>query len=67
MALYWATVFALAPRQVTPVPWLGFGAGPILGYFLVAGSVSRTVAETHGRPNHHLQLTAAEAMMSRRG
>jgi hypothetical protein len=27
--------------QVTPVPLLGFGAGPILGYFLVAGAISR--------------------------
>lgn len=25
VALYWAAVFALAPLQVTPVPWLGFG------------------------------------------
>lgn len=67
VALYWAAVFALAPRQVTPVPWLGFGAGPILGYFLVAGAVSRAVAEPNGRPNHRWQPTAAEAMMSRRG
>ncbi len=49
VALYWAAVFALASRQVTPVPWLGFGAGPILGYFLVAGAVSRTAAEPNGR------------------
>lgn len=40
-AVYFGVVCALAPLQVTPVPWLGFGAGPILGYFLVAGAVSR--------------------------
>lgn len=51
VALYWATVLALAPWQVTPVPWLGFGAGPVLGYFLAAGAVSRTVADMHVRPN----------------
>lgn len=33
-AAYYATLFALAPLQITPVPLLGYGAGPILGYFL---------------------------------
>lgn len=41
VAVYYAALFALAPLQVTPVPLLGFGAGPILGYFLAAGAVSR--------------------------
>jgi hypothetical protein len=36
IAAYYTTLFALAPLQVTPVPLLGFGSGPILGYFLVA-------------------------------
>lgn len=40
VAVYWGALFALAPLQITPVPLLGFGAGPILGYFLVAGAVS---------------------------
>lgn len=41
VAVYYAALFALAPWQITPVPLLGFGAGPILGYFLVAGAVSQ--------------------------
>ena len=41
VAVYYAALFAQAPLQVTPVPLLGFGAGPILGYFLVAGMVWR--------------------------
>jgi len=41
VAVYYAALFAQAPLQVTPVPLVGFGAGPILGYFLVAGMVSR--------------------------
>lgn len=50
VALYWAALFALAPWQVTPVPWLGFGAGPILGFFLVSAAVSGAVADAIGRP-----------------
>lgn len=41
VATYYASLLALAPLQLTPVPLLGFGAGPILGYFLVAGAISR--------------------------
>lgn len=37
VAVYLGSLFALAPFQVTPVPLLGFGSGPVLGYFLVAG------------------------------
>ncbi len=36
IGIYFTTLYALAPLQVTPVPLLGFGASPILGYFLVA-------------------------------
>jgi hypothetical protein len=39
VAAYYATLFALAPLQVTPVPLLGFGAGPILGYFLIQAAI----------------------------
>ena len=35
--LYFGVLYLLAPLQVTPVPLLGFGAGPILGYFIMAG------------------------------
>ncbi len=38
VAAYYATLLALAPLQLTPVPLLGFGAGPIFGYFLVTGA-----------------------------
>jgi hypothetical protein len=40
VAAYYTTLLALAPFQVTPVPLLGFGSGPILGYFLVASLVA---------------------------
>lgn len=53
VAVYYACLFALAPLQVTPVPLLGFGAGPILGYALVAGVVSGARSSSrrmHGRP-----------------
>jgi len=43
VAIYYACLFAMAPLQVTPVPLAGFGAGPILGYMLVAGAISRTI------------------------
>ena len=41
VAMYFATLFLLAPAQATPVPLLGFGAGPILGYFLMVSQVRR--------------------------
>lgn len=44
---YYAALLALAPWQVTPVPLLGFGAGPILGYFLVTGAIARGTAGIH--------------------
>ncbi|HTV00058.1 MAG TPA: hypothetical protein VMF13_05950 [Luteitalea sp.] len=36
VACYYAVLVALAPLEVTPVPILGFGASPILGYVAVA-------------------------------
>jgi hypothetical protein len=45
VALYYACLFAMAPLQVTPIPLLGFGAGPILGYMLVAAVISRAVGD----------------------
>ena len=36
VTFYYAVLYLLAPAQVTPVPLLGFGAGPILGYFVMA-------------------------------
>jgi cell division protein FtsW (lipid II flippase) len=39
VAIYFAVLYLLAPIQVTPVPLLGFGAGPILGYFIIASQV----------------------------
>lgn len=41
VAMYYATILLLAPLQITPVPLLGFGAGPILGYCLAAGFLSQ--------------------------
>jgi hypothetical protein len=54
VAAYYASLLALAPLQVTPVPLLGFGAGPILGYYLVAAAISR-----QGRPS---SLTTDQAL-----
>ncbi len=36
VGLYFAVLLLLAPTQITPVPLLGFGAGPVLGYFIMA-------------------------------
>ena len=41
VALYLAVLYLLAPVQVTPVPMLGFGAGPILGYFIMASQAGQ--------------------------
>jgi hypothetical protein len=41
VAIYYLVLVALVPLAVTPVPLLGFGAGPILGYFLMAAIASR--------------------------
>jgi len=50
VAAYYTTLFALAPFQVTPVPLLGFGFGPILGYFLAASLVARSGARNTANP-----------------
>lgn len=44
VATYFGVLLLLAPTQATPVPLLGFGAGPILGYFLMASQAGRTRA-----------------------
>jgi hypothetical protein len=45
VAVYYGAILAHAPLLVTPVPLLGFGAGPILGYFLLALVASRDAGE----------------------
>jgi len=45
VAVYYAAVMFFAYRQLTPMPLLGFGVGPILGYF---GAV--TLAKEPARP-----------------
>ena len=39
VAVYYLAIDVLAWRQLTPMPLLGFGAGPIVGYALVAAAV----------------------------
>lgn len=41
-AVYYVIIAMMAWRQLTPMPLLGFGASPILGYFLMAGLATRT-------------------------
>ena len=36
-ALYYLIISGFAYAQLTPMPLLGFGASPIIGYFLLAG------------------------------
>ncbi|MBB6052742.1 hypothetical protein [Armatimonas rosea] len=36
VAVYYAAILFFAYRQLTPMPLLGFGVGPILGYFAMA-------------------------------
>jgi hypothetical protein len=50
VAAYYTTLFSLAPLQVTPVPLLGFGSGPILGYFLVASIVASSGGHSQALP-----------------
>ncbi|MBS0658756.1 MAG: hypothetical protein JSR82_10990 [Verrucomicrobia bacterium] len=40
---YWLTLVALAPLELTTVPLLGFGAGPVLGYLLTAFLAARAL------------------------
>jgi hypothetical protein len=41
VAIYYVVIAVLAWRQLTPMPLLGFGAGPIVGYALMAASARR--------------------------
>lgn len=41
VAIYYAVLLVLGIAQVTPVPLLGFGAGPILGYFIMSSQAPR--------------------------
>lgn len=43
VAVYYGVLLAHAPLSVTPVPLLGFGAGPIVGYCLMAVVATRRV------------------------
>lgn len=47
--VYFGALVALAPLQVTPVPILGFGAGPVLGYTALAALVARRVSSIDAR------------------
>lgn len=40
LVLYYTTLMYFAYRQITPMPFLGFGIGPILGYFAMATLVT---------------------------
>lgn len=40
-AVYYVIIAMMAWRQLTPMPLLGFGASPILGYFLMSGLATR--------------------------
>ena len=41
VAIYYAAIDVLAWRQLTPMPLLGFGAGPIVGYALMVAAARR--------------------------
>lgn len=47
--VYFGVLVALAPLQVTPVPFLGFGAGPVLGYAALTALVARGVGSNEAR------------------
>ncbi len=42
LALYYPCISGFAYAQLTPMPLLGFGASPIIGYFLLASLLRRT-------------------------
>ncbi|HYD78349.1 MAG TPA: hypothetical protein VEC06_00945 [Paucimonas sp.] len=46
VAAYYLTLAGLAYEQLTPMPLLGFGAGPILGYFLMTYLAQRNRCST---------------------
>ena len=41
VAIYYLAIDVMAWRQLTPMPLLGFGAGPIVGYALMAAAARR--------------------------
>lgn len=41
VAIYYAAIGVLAWRQLTPMPLLGFGAGPVVGYALMVAAARR--------------------------
>lgn len=48
VGLYFLTLYLLSPLEVTPVPLLGFGAGPLLGYFIVASQITFRSGDVDG-------------------
>lgn len=56
---YLAVLVALAPLQVTPVPLLGFGAGPVLGYTALAALAARRVSSIEARRRDPLDSRVA--------
>jgi cell division protein FtsW (lipid II flippase) len=42
VAVYYVCIGGFATAQITPMPLLGFGAGPIIGYFLMVFVYART-------------------------
>lgn len=49
-ALYFAALVCLAPLEVTPVPFLGFGSAPIIGYALMAWTATRRTDRRRADP-----------------
>lgn len=52
-ALYYLVISGFAYAQLTPMPLLGFGASPIIGYFLLAGLVRQNRQTAHTKAAHH--------------
>jgi len=48
VGLYFLTLYLLSPLEVTPVPLLGLGAGPLLGYFIVASQITFRSGDVDG-------------------
>lgn len=40
VGIYYAAILSLSPLKITPVPLLGFGAGPIFGYVFLTFAIS---------------------------
>lgn len=66
VALYFAVLYLLSPLQVTPVPLLGFGAGPVLGYFIVVSQIIRD-RPPFFLPDHRQSRFAARPLNLPRG